>query len=380
MINLDRVVAEIDLDAIVYNYRQIRKRIPSGCDIIPVVKADAYGHGAVEVSLALQECSAAGFAVSNVDEAIQLRQAGINVPVLVLGHTPEKHIKDIVKLDITQTVFTYEMAEAISKQAVSGGRTVKVHIKIDTGMGRIGFFPDREAVECIKAIKELPNIEIEALFTHFPSADEKDKSFTLKQIETLVGFRKALEEENMHIARIHAANSASIIDIDEGFLDFVRPGLLLYGLYPENDGAGSKLPLKPAMSLKSHIVFIKEMEAGMPISYGRRFYTCRKSKIATIPVGYADGYSRSFSPGGRVIVGESFAPITGTICMDQFMVDITDIPGVRTGDEVILMGRKGKLAITAEDLAELRGTINYEVVCGIGKRVPRVYVKEGQPM
>lgn len=380
MINLDRVVAEIDLDAIAYNYRQIRKRVAPGSEIIPVVKADAYGHGAIEVSLVLQECSAAGFAVSNIDEAVQLRKAGINLPILILGHTPEKHIEDILKYDITQTVFTYEMAEAISKQAVSGDKIVKVHIKIDTGMGRIGFFPGREAAECIRAIKKLPNIEIEALYTHFPSADEKDKSFTLKQIETLVGFRKALEEENIRIDRIHAANSACIIDIDEGFLDLVRPGLLLYGLYPENDGAKNKLSLKPAMSLKSHIVFIKEMEAGMPVSYGRKFYTCRKSKIATIPVGYADGYSRSFSPGGRVIVGEGFAPITGTICMDQFMVDITGIPGVKTGDEVILMGRKGKLAITAEDLAEWRGTINYEVVCGIGKRVPRIYIRNGRPI
>ncbi|MGI6668600.1 MAG: alanine racemase [Acetivibrionales bacterium] len=380
MINFDRVVAEVDLDAIMHNYRQIKKRVGSGSEIIPVVKADAYGHGAVEVSLALMECSAPGFAVAIVEEAVQLRQAGINIPILVLGHTPEKCLEDIVKYDITQTVFTYEMAANLSKWAVSCGRKARIHIKLDTGMGRIGFFPDREAAECIRAINGLPNIEIAAMYTHFPSADEKDKSFTLNQIKKLADFRKALEGENIHIPRIHAANSACILDIEEGFLDFVRPGLLLYGLYPANEGAKSKLPLKPAMSLKSRIVFIKEMEAGMPISYGRRFYTSRKSRIATVPVGYADGYSRSLSPGGRVIVGESYAPIVGTICMDQFMVDITDIPGVKTGDEVILMGRKGSLGITAEDLAQIRGTINYEVVCGIGKRVPRVYIRNGQPI
>ncbi|MGE5614576.1 MAG: alanine racemase [Bacillota bacterium] len=380
MINLDRVVAEVDLDAIAYNYRQIRRRVAPGSEIIPVVKADAYGHGAVEVSRALLECSASRFAVAIVEEAVQLRQAGINVPILVLGHTPEKHLEDIVKHDITQTVFTYEMAANLSKWAVSYGRKARIHVKLDTGMGRLGFFPCREAAECIRAISNLPNIEIEAMYTHFPSADEKDRSFTLSQIRKLVDFRKALEEENIRIPRIHAANSACIVDIDEGFLDFVRPGLLIYGLYPANEGAREKLPLKPAMSLKSRIVFIKEMEAGMPVSYGRRFYTRRKSRIATIPVGYADGYSRSLSSGGRVIVGDSFAPIAGTICMDQFMIDITDIPGARTGDEVILIGRKGNLEITAEDLAEIRGTINYEVVCGIGKRVPRVYTRNGQPV
>lgn len=380
MINLDRVVAEVDLDAIKHNYRQIRKRVAPGSEIIPVVKADAYGHGAVEVSRALMECSASRFAVGIVEEAIELRQAGISVPILVLGHTPEKHLEDIVKHDITQTVFTYEMAANLSKWAVSCGRKARIHVKIDTGMGRIGLFPDREAAECIRAISRLANIEITAMYTHLSSADENDKNFTLNQIKKLVEFRKDLEEENIHIPGIHAANSACILDIEEGFLDFVRPGLLLYGLYPANENAKSKIHLKPAMSLKSRIVFVKEMEAGMPVSYGRKFYTARKSRIATIPIGYADGYSRAFSPGGRVIVRDSFAPIAGTICMDQFMIDVTDIPGARTGDEVILLGRKGNLEITAEDLAEIRGTINYEVVCDIGKRVPRVYVKDGQPM
>lgn len=328
----------------------------------------------------LLENGATRLAVAIIDEAVQLRQNNIDVPLLILGHTPERHLEDVIRYDLTQTVFTYGMAEALSKKAADCGKRVKIHIKIDTGMGRIGFFPDRDAIEALKSIQSLPNIEIEAMFTHFPSADEEDKSFTYQQIRTFSHFKEMLAGEGVNIPKMHAANSACIIDIEEGYFDFVRPGLILYGLYPSDAVQKSRLPVKPAMALKSRVAFVKDMEPGMPVSYGRTFTTRRKSRIATIPVGYADGYSRVLSSRGKVIIRGMYAPVAGRVCMDQFMADVTDIPGVKTGDEAILMGSDGNLSVPAEEIAAILGTINYEVVCRVGKRVPRVYIKNGKPL
>lgn len=368
-----RVTAEINLNAIVQNYEEIKKLLSPGTRILPVIKADAYGHGAIEVAKALIKAGSDYFAVAIYEEAMMLREHGINAPILIMGYTVPGLIPDVVRYNIAQTVFTQEMAQAISNVALIQNKVAKIHIKIDTGMGRIGFHPDHTAITCIKNISRMPGLEIEGIYTHLSSADEKDKSFTFRQIFVFLDFAAQLENAGVSIPIRHTANSACIIDIREGHLDMVRPGLSLYGMYPSEDVNKPILGLKPAMTLKSQIVYIKDMEPGMPVSYGRTFITEKNSRIATIPVGYADGYPRRLSSKGRVIIKGQYAPIAGRICMDQFMVDVTHIPGVNTGDEVILMGSDGRLSVTAEEIAEITGTINYEVVCNISERVPRVY-------
>lgn len=372
----NRVTAQIDLDAIAYNFQQIRDLVSPKSDVLPVVKADAYGHGALEVAQILIANGARRLAVAILDEAVLLRQQGIDIPILILGYTDSTQADELARYDLAQTVFAVPMAEAISKAALRNNRKIKVHIKIDTGMGRVGFYPDSEAVEVVKSINCLPGIEIEGIYTHLSSADDEDKSFTYKQIATFLDFTGQLDEAGVHIPLRHVANSACIIDVEEGYLELVRPGLILYGLYPSDSVQKQKLPLKPAMSLTTHVVHIKTMEPGMPISYGRTYYTERVSRIATIPVGYADGFPRRLSSKGRVIINGHYAPIVGRICMDQFMVDVTDIPDVKVCDRVVLMGRQGDLEVSAEEIAGIVGTINYEVVCRVGKRIPRVYSKK----
>ena len=375
MIEYQRVIAEIDLDAIASNIKNIRNITNKNAKIMAIVKADAYGHGAVEVAKVLLYNGADCLGVAILDEAIQLRKNNIHVPILILGYTPEAKIEDVVKYDVTQTVFSYETAYQLSLSAVKLNKTAKIHIKIDTGMGRIGFLPNETAIEEIIKIASLPNIKIDGIYTHFSTADEFDKSFTLNQLKVFKDTIEKLEKKGISIPTKHCANSAAIMDLDNAFFNMVRPGIILYGMYPSNEVKKEKLNLIPAMSIKTHVSYVKEVEEGTPIGYGRTFITKRKSKIATVPIGYADGFQRIMTKGGRVIVRNEYAPVVGRICMDQFMIDVTSIEEIKAGDEVIILGKKGEKQIAAEEIAAIMGTISYEVVCMIGKRVPREYIK-----
>lgn len=371
-----RVVAEVNLNAIKHNYGEIRKHVPSEVEMMAIVKADAYGHGSVQVARLLQEQGVNRFAVAIVKEGEELRQSGITSPILVLGYTPRADIKALIENDLTQTVFSYDMAKIISDEAGRLGKTVNVHIKVDTGMGRIGFLSSPQSIEEVRMISKLPHINLEGIFTHFSTADEEDTTYTKKQWDIFEGFLTELRDIGIEIPVIHAANSAAIMCHSYADLNVVRPGIILYGYYPSDYLKGKVLDLEPAMTLKTQVVHVKELPEGSYIGYGRKYYTQRKTKIATIPVGYADGYSRNLGNKGRVLIRGQYAPIVGNICMDQFMVDVTNIKGVSLEDEVVLFGRQGECEIPVEEIASMLGTINYEIVCMIGKRVPRVYVRK----
>lgn len=375
---LNRAWAEINLDNIAHNINEIKNIVSRKTEIMAVVKADAYGHGVHEVSKTLLENGVNRLAVSMLDEAIQLRREGVLVPIMVLGYTDPIRVDEIINNDITQAVFSMELAQALSVAGQRYGKNVKIHIKIDTGMTRIGFPAGYIAVKKIIEISRLPRIIVEGLFTHFASADEVDKSYTHKQFEIFMGVVSELERVGVRIPIKHACNSAGIIEFPQMHMDMVRPGLILYGMYPSNQIDKSKITLKPAMTLKANVIHVKDVEAGIPISYGRTFTTSRESKIATIPIGYADGFTRMLSNKGKMLVKGEFVPVVGRICMDQCMIDVTDIDGVKVGDEVVIIGNQGENTIFVEDVAELIGMINYEVVCIIGKRIPRAYIKDGK--
>lgn len=369
--------AEINLDNLENNIKEIR-RVSESKDIIAVIKADGYGHGALDIAPTLLENGATRIAVAVISEAVELREGGINCPIMILGFTPPTFADELIDYNIEQTVFTYDLAKALSDAAVKKNRTAKIHIALDTGMGRIGFFPDEKSVEEVYKISKLPNIILEGLFSHFAAADEKDKEYTNQQVEKYNWFYNRLLEKHVKINIRHVANSAAIIDMPELHYDAVRPGIILYGYYPSEEVNKEKINLKPVMTLKTNIVNIKTMDPGMCISYGRKFRTERKSIIATIPIGYADGYTRLLFNKAKVIINGKFAPVVGRICMDQCMVDVTDIGNVNVGDEVILLGEDKGLKFNADDIADLIGTINYEITCMIGKRVPRVYIKNNK--
>ena len=375
MESYQRVVAEINLDALQHNIKQIKNILHPQSKIMGVVKADAYGHGAIEVSKVLIEQGVERLAVAILEEGIQLREAGIQVPILILGYTPPCQAKIAVQYHLTPTVFTYEIAQAFSKAGEEYNQVVPIHLKMDTGMGRIGFLVKEQSLEEIERIKNLPYLQIEGIYTHFSTADEEDQSFTCQQMNQFYSFIHRLEKRGINVPIKHASNSAGIIEFEEGHFNLVRPGIILYGLYPSASINQEKLKLYPVMSLKTHISHIKEVEKGVPISYGRTYITEKKTLVATLPVGYADGYSRRLSPGGKVLIRGIKVPIIGRICMDQCMVDITNIPQAQIGDEVVLMGTQGRQSILAEEIADVLGTIHYEVVCMVGKRIPRVYVK-----
>ena len=378
MTDEERVLALIDLDALEYNIKSIRKKTPEGTGIIGVIKADAYGHGSVEVAQVLLENGADWFAVAVVDEGLNLRKHGINAPILLLGYTPELRFEDVINNGFIQTMYSYEMAEKLSKTAVRLGKTAVVHIKIDTGMGRIGYRVNDEAADEIVRISKLPGIEVNGMFTHFAASDEADKAYTNMQFERFMKMDKMLKDRGLNIPVRHAANSAAIMDIDSMMLNMVRPGIILYGAYPSDEVVKENLDLRPVMSIKTHVSFVKEVEKGDCISYGRTYTAPDKRKIATIPVGYADGFIRAYAKDGKVLIKGKFAPIVGRICMDQFMVDVTDIDGVKINDEVVLMGTQGENSITADDIAKALNTINYEVFCTLSKRVPRQYIRNGK--
>lgn len=372
----NRVCAEIDLDAIACNMNQMRQRIGEGTRLIAVVKTDGYGHGAVPVAEMFEEFSYVwGYAVACLEEAVELKRHGIKKPVLILGCVFPDQYAEMVRYDIRPAVYTEEAALAISKEAVKQGKTVCLHIKVDTGMGRIGFPVNEESADIIGRISSLPKIRIEGMFTHFAKADESDKSYTLMQHGLFVKMKKMTEERGIEIRYFGCNNSAGIIDLPDMKHDLVRAGISIYGMYPSDEVDKEAVILKPALTLTSHVTYVKEVEPGASISYGGTFVAKKKMRVATIPVGYGDGYPRSLSNKGYVLIRGRRAKILGRVCMDQFMVDVTDIPGVRFMDPVTLVGRDGGEQITVEELSELSGRFHYEFVCCLGKRVPRVYKK-----
>lgn len=374
-----RVYARIDLDAIAYNMEQMKRNLDSKTKIMAVIKADGYGHGALQIAQMLNDVDYIwGFAVATLDEAVVLRTEGIRKPILVLGCVFPDQYMEMLKNDIRMNVYTVEMAEEISQMAAREGMTAYMHIKLDTGMARLGFDISETSVDSIVRISQMQNVCMEGIFTHFAKADETDKAFTQKQIKDFGWLVKQLKEKKVLFQYEHCANSAAIIDVKEANFDLVRAGISTYGLYPSEEVMKENVRLKPALVLKSHVAFVKEIEVGTPISYGGTFIAKEKMKIATIPVGYADGYPRNLSNIGYVLIRGKKAPIVGRVCMDQFMVDVTHIDGVSFGDVVTLIGTDGNETITVEDLSALSGRFNYEFICDLGKRIPRVYVKNGK--
>lgn len=374
-----RTWAEINLDHIRHNFAEIQKATKA--KICCVIKADGYGHGAIFLAREYESMGADFFAVSNMDEAMQLRRAGLRLPVLILGYTPPGDCRMLGEHNISQCVYSGEYAAALSAEAVRRGIKIKIHVKIDTGMSRLGFYfqnPQRDAgaVEEVRAACALPGLIPEGIFTHFATADEGTDEFTLCQYSAFTAMLEALRE--IPFCYRHAANSGATLDFPQTHLDMVRAGIILYGLAPSSE-IRHRLDLRPALALKSVVSHVKTVESGADISYGREFTAKTQMRIATVPIGYADGYSRILAKqGGALLIHGRRCPIVGRICMDQLMVDLGDLTGVRIGDEVTVMGRDGAACIPVEEIAALQGTINYEVVCDIGARVPRIYFKNGR--
>lgn len=369
------VWAEIDLSCIDHNIKSI-KNLVGDTEIYGVVKADGYGHGALQVSRILLANGVSTLAVATLSEAIALREAGFTCPIVMLGLTPWMYHDEILHYDITPVLASYMETRLLASLAVEAKKTVEILLAVETGMGRIGFLPIKESVTEILGIQRLPNIRIKGIFSHFATADEADKTYAKQQLATFLRFQGQLEAAGVRAPFLTHANSAALMELPEARLDAVRPGIILYGCYPSKEVDRSILDLRPAMALKANIVFLKRVPAGFSVSYGRRFTTERESLIATLPIGYADGFPRFLSGKGRVLIRGQYAPIVGNICMDQCMIDVTDIPGVRKYDEAVLIGRQGENEILADEIAEKTGTINYEIVCRIGPRVPRVYLNE----
>lgn len=379
-----RTWAEISLNAIEHNYNVIRNKVADDTKVCCVIKADGYGHGAVELSQIYEKLRADFFAVSNIDEGIEIRKSGSKLPIVILGYTPVSEAKNLAEYDISQAVFSLEYAKELSEKCVEEDCICKMHIKVDSGMSRIGFmcqeFPrDEYSIEEICEACCLPNLEVEGLFTHFCVSDEdaEGREFTNKQYENFIHVRDSLKKRGVDISVVHCSNSGAIEDYPETCCDMVRAGIILYGLAPSSKLA-DRLDLVPAMTLKTVVAFVKEVQKGATISYGRTFTADRKMKIATVPIGYADGFIRQNAKDGYMTVNGKKAKIVGRICMDQTMLDVTDIEDVKTGDEVVVFGTGENGEPTADSLAENTGTINYETVCLVGKRVPRIYIKDGK--
>ena len=367
-------IAEIDLNAVRANIRAIREKIGLGVRVMPIVKANAYGHGAAQVSRAVLDAGADMLGVACVAEAAILREAGIAAPILILGCSPADAVPDIVEQNVTATVCEIGFARALSAQAARFGKTARIHVKVDTGMGRIGT-PTAQAASLIREISSLPGVEVEGVFTHFPSSDEDDSGFTAGQTAEFSKLLEELEREGLRPRIAHAANSGATLDHPNAYFDMIRPGIIMYGAYPSPLSSRS-IVVTPALTFKTRVVFLKEIQAGTSVSYGRTFRAARKTTVATIPAGYADGFSRHLSNKGYALVRGQKAPIIGRVCMDQTLLDVTDTPGVQVGDEVILYGRQGDERISIEEIAELTGTVPHDVLCAIGPRVPRVYLGE----
>lgn len=375
-----RVYAQVDLDAITDNLDNMKAHIQDRTRMICVIKTDAYGHGSVPVARCLeQKDSVFGFAVATAEEAVQLREAGIGKPILILGYTFPYAYETLARLEIRAAAFRTDMLKEMSDAARSVGKKIRIHIKVDTGMNRLGVMPDESGINFVREAAKLPGLEIEGVFTHFSRADEKDKTSALRQLETFRSFLGRIKAEcGLDIPVKHCSNSASILEIPEANMDAVRPGIALYGVAPSDEVDMGIVPLRPALSLHSHVVYVKPLHPGQSVSYGGTFTAGREMRIATIPVGYGDGYPRSLSGRGYVLIRGKKAPILGRICMDQFMVDVTEAGGAEEGDAVTLLGRDGALSITAEELGALSGRFPYELLCDLGKRIPRVYLRGGK--
>lgn len=371
-----RVQANINLDAIYQNVINAKKLLKPGTKIMAVVKADGYGHGAIEVAAVLDSIVDA-YGVAILEEGIELRQAGFTKPVLILGFTPEPQYGPMVNYNIATAVFQYDMAKKMSDVAIKSGKKAHIHIALDTGMSRIGFRPDSVSLEAIKKIASLPGIAIDGCFTHFARMDEKDKTKAKIQFERYMLFIKRIEDAGIYLPVKHVSNSAGIIEMQEVNLDMVRDGIAIYGMYPSDEVDKNRLKLVPAMEIKSYVSFVKTLGPGVEIGYGGTFTTTKETKVATIPVGYADGYPRALSGKGRVLIHGKSAPILGRVCMDQFMADVTGIEDVKEGDIATLAGCDGNSCISIEEVADMAHSFNYEFVCDIGKRIPRVYYRSG---
>lgn len=365
-----RVRADIDLDAIRKNIRAIKKGLKKNVKTCAVVKANGYGHGAVKVAEKITDL-VDFFAVATIEEALELRQGGIALPILVLGYVHHSRSEEAISNDIRLTVYDYEMARKISESGRLLGKNAKIHIKLDTGMSRIGFSVSKESIDTIKKIQKLSNIEIEGLFTHLFAADERSKASAMKQIMSFGEFMNDLAKAGVPIPISHCSNSAAAINLSLANFDMVRLGIAMYGLYPSK--YVKSIPLKPALSLKSHITMVKTIREGTSVSYGATWTAPKDTVVATVPVGYADGYMRILSNRGSVLIHGKKAPIIGRICMDQLMADVSKISKVKQFDEVVLIGSQKNASISAEEVAELAETINYEIVCAVSERVPRVY-------
>ncbi|MCI8864312.1 MAG: alanine racemase [Lachnospiraceae bacterium] len=372
-----RVYATVDLDAVAANMESMQRNLAPGVGMIGVVKADGYGHGAVPVAKAIGPY-VKGYAVATAQEAMQLRRHGIAKPVLVLGVVHPIHFRDLIEQRVRPAIFTMEQACALSGQAKSLGKTADFHLVVDTGMGRIGMGADPEGARLAAAICGLPSIRAEGIFTHFARADEEDKTSADKQLLRFHRFVGLLEGQGVRVPIKHCANSAAILDLPGAHFDLVRAGISLYGMYPSGQVNKGKVPLQPAMGLKSFITYVKDVKPGQEISYGGTFTATEPMKVATLPVGYGDGYPRNLSGCGKVLIAGKPAPILGRVCMDQFMVDVSKIPEAVVDAEATLIGRDGGEQITIEDLARWGGGFHYEIACNLGKRVPRAYFYHGE--
>ncbi|RQD67406.1 MAG: alanine racemase [Tindallia sp. MSAO_Bac2] len=373
------VWAEIYLDHLAHNIKEIRKSIPEKTILCCVIKANGYGHGSVEFARHLERFGVERFAVATLTEALELRKSGCHKPILILGYTPDEMVSYAIEEDLTLTVYTLEQARKISDESKRLNKKAVIHIKLDTGMSRLGFQPNTKSIEEINRIIEMPNLEIEGLYTHFAAADEADKKEARLQMTRYNGFCHDLEKRNISIPIKHMANSAAIIDLPETHLDMVRAGIMIYGLYPSEEVSHQEIHLKRVMALKARVAHVKEIEEGTGVSYGLTFRAPARMKIATLPVGYADGYTRMLGGKAEVTIQGTKCPVIGRICMDQCMVDVTGLD-VHRGDEVTLYAVDKEEGDTVDDVARKLGTLNYEITCMVGRRVPRVYIEAGKTL
>lgn len=366
--------AEINLANIRHNIREVRRLVGAEREIMAVVKANGYGHGAVQVAKAVLAAGANRLAVARLCEALTLREAGITAPILIFGYLSKEQMAQALQQQLTITVYRLDMAEQLAELAQEAGKSVRIHLKVDTGMGRLGFCEGEQGIREIEQICSLPGLICEGIYTHFATADEKDKTYTKWQLDRFLSLLHVLEQRGITFPLRHAANSAAIIDFPAAYLDMVRPGIMIYGLYPSAEVEQHKVKLLPAMSLKARITHLKKVTSGTKISYGCTYVTPEDTVIASLPLGYADGYPRLLSSRGQVLIKGQRAPVVGRVCMDQCMVDVGKIPDVKVHDEVIIFGQGDQQSLPVEEVADWSGTINYEVVCWIGSRVPRFYI------
>ena len=371
-----RIEARVDLDAIRANIETVKALNPSEEKVLLVIKADAYGHGAAVLAEEMDDL-ADYFGVAEIDEAVELRNSGVKKPILILGYTDETEYEDLLNYDITQAVYDVEKCRSLSLLAEKTGRKARVHIKVDSGMHRIGFQADEQGIAEAEELFSMPGLSVEGIFTHFAKADEKDKTSAMEQYRAFSDFVKTLEDRGHDLGVRHIDNSAGAMELHSKGFDMMRLGIVIYGLYPSEE-VDKSVVIRPAMQLVTHITHLKTLPAGCGISYGHTFVTERETRVATVSAGYADGYPRAQSGTGRVLIRGEYAPILGRVCMDQFMVDVSHIPDAEIGDEVVLFGTDGEKNISVEEVAEPAVSFNYELVCNVARRVPRIYVRNGE--